>query len=82
MKKHPPHWRLEEVLPRNGIKAIGPAPAIVWLFLGEVYEGDVGDESRPLQPKFPTQKSKPICSSLAPSEFRPISGRKLFKSFG
>ena len=58
MKKHPPHWRLEEVLPRNGIKAIGPAPAIVWLFLGEVYEGDVGDESRPLQPKFPTQKIK------------------------
>ncbi|MEA2046267.1 MAG: hypothetical protein U9N48_07100 [Euryarchaeota archaeon] len=45
----PPHWRLEEVLPRDDIKAIGPAPAIVWLFLGEVYEGDVGDESRPLQ---------------------------------
>ncbi len=45
----PPDWRLEEVLPRDDIKAIGPAPAIVWLFLGEVYEGDVGDESRPLQ---------------------------------
>jgi len=45
----PPDWRLGEMLPMDDIKVIYPAPAIVWLFLGEVYEGDVGDESRPLQ---------------------------------
>ena len=45
----PPDWRLGEMLPMDDIKAIDPAPASAWLFQGEVYEGDVGNDSRPLQ---------------------------------